>query len=69
MRELLSFLVGVYLFHYLSECQKLLKFFFFFNFSSPWDELVLPLTRSVCLRFHLKNDFDSVCLAFLLCIC
>lgn len=29
--------------------------------SSPWNELVLCLSTCVCLRFHLRNDFDFVC--------
>lgn len=29
--------------------------------SSPWDELVVCLSTSVCLRFHLRNDSMCVC--------
>lgn len=29
--------------------------------SSPWNELVVCLSTYVCLRFHLRNDFDFVC--------
>lgn len=28
--------------------------------SSPWNELVVCLSTSVCLRFQLRNDFDFV---------
>lgn len=33
--------------------------------SSPWDELVVCLSTSVCLRFHLRNDSMCVCV----CLC
>lgn len=32
-----------------------------FYVSSPWNELVVCLSTYVCSRFHLRNDFDFVC--------
>lgn len=73
MREILSWLIGAdYVCSRFITTQPCLNVFYVqpsegwlpqVYVSSPWDELVLRLSTSVCLRFHLRNDFDFVSLS------